>query len=84
MWRRQTYVTYVTAMTRQSTLILMRQALGLITSVMLAAIVVAGVAAGQTTAPPADPTLIIEVTPSMPPVQPITDCSKPCTNYVLK
>jgi len=61
----------------------MRSALGLITSVMLAALVTLGVLAGQTSAPPGDPTRGLDPVPVMPSFQPARPCPVPCTEYAL-
>lgn len=61
----------------------MRGVLGLITSVMLALIVTIGIAAGQTTDAPGDPTRGLDPIPVMPTLEPVRPCPDPCTNYVL-
>ena len=62
---------------------MMRGLLALITSMMLAAIVVAGLAAGQSSDAPGDPTRGLDPIPTMPELQSPRACPDPCTNYVL-
>ena len=61
----------------------MRGLLALITSIMLAVIVAAGLAAGQTADAPGDPTRGLDPIPTMPELQSPRACPDPCSNYVL-
>jgi hypothetical protein len=50
---------------------------------MLAVIVAAGLAAGQTADAPGDPTRGLDPIPTMPELQSPRACPDPCSNYVL-